>query len=187
MPLKDREARLAYARTKQRHKTAQSKAYRRAYQQRPEYKAAKKEQRSQPGRKAATRELQRKRNAELPDDEHLRRKAYNKQRQLARTATSRANPFGAHLYIMKRSDLEGVFKVGRAADPNFRAFALANGHLFKMVVVLVYPDMGKHETVVHDALAPFKIRGDGSGREWYKIEEQKIIELVRHAISQFEH
>ena len=76
----------------------------------------------------------------------------NRARQRACSAESRANQFGAHLYIMQRSDLEGYFKVGHAADPEWRAKLLGSGHLFKMIVHKVYRDLGHLEGLLHKAV-----------------------------------
>ena len=84
---------------------------------------------------------------------------------------------------MQRSDLEGYFKVGRAADPEWRAKILGSGHLFKMIVHKVYRDLGHLEGLLHKAVENNRAMSQGTGHEWYYMPLDELLSQADAVIS----
>ena len=104
------------------------------------------------------------------------------------TAKSRSLPNGYTLYIMMTDSLPGVYKVGRASDPEFRARDLSGGFFDRYEVVKVYEGFGKHETLVHTTLAPFMISTPKKPKtEFFRIPYEQLVEKINGVVSQFEH
>ena len=108
------------------------------------------------------------------------------------SAKSRSRPNGHDLYIMKCDYFPDHYKVGRAADPHWRARGVESGWFFAVEVVQVYDGFGKHEKLVHAELAPFEIQrfgrtGNRSRTEWFRLPYGELVEKINSVISQFEH
>ena len=84
---------------------------------------------------------------------------------------------------MQRSDLEGYFKVERAADPEWRAKILGSGHLFKMIVHKVYRDLGHLEGHLHKAVENNRAMSQGTGHEWYCMPLDELLSQADAVIS----
>jgi len=78
----------------------------------------------------------------------------------------------SYLYVMERSDLPGVVKIGRSENPGRRARDLAEAQIFTMRVAHVIPDQkiehaSKLEALVHNELS--YAREPGNSREWFRM------------------
>ena len=117
-----------------------------------------------------------------------RESEYKRKRYAARAEMTRSNPRGAHLYIMKRSDLEGHFKIGKTKDPEKRARELGQCHIFTMQILKIYEHKGKYEQQVHDTLGDYRTikcvtgRGVVNGCEWYTITQESVMEIVQKTV-----
>ena len=122
-----------------------------------------------------------------------REREWKRNRYLVMTAVRHSTPPGAHLYIMKRSDVDGLFKVGHSADPTFRAKELSAGHIFTVEIIRIYEHLGSHEQEVHDALEDYRAvkhiakRGKVSGCEWFWVSQEKLFKIMIEVLSPYEH
>ena len=95
----------------------------------------------------------------------------------------------SYLYVMERSDLPGVVKIGRSEDPERRARTLAQAHLFTMRVVHVIPDRqieyaSEIEALVHRELG--HAREPGNSREWFRLSADVAACIIWRVYAQFE-
>ena len=115
-------------------------------------------------------------------------KAYRKAQNAAISAKSRSRPYGHDLYIMAIDRFPGEFKVGRAADPQYRAKNMSAGYPWHVDVVGVFEGFGEHEKLVHEALSSYMVSTPKKqNTEWFRLPYEELIEKINSAISQFEH
>ena len=105
-----------------------------------------------------------------------------RERRQAATAKSRSRPFGNDLYVIECSRFPGEYKVGRAADPHYRAEQLSHGMPCYFKVSKVYEGHGKYETLVHNALASFMVKGEKSKNEWFCIPYDDLIDKIEEVL-----
>ena len=142
---------------------------------------------------AANREYARQRAAEYrqihPDQNRQRCAAwylkhkdeYNEIRRAANAAWREANPRGdrgQHLYILERSDLPGIYKIGQSGCPTDRALRMQESHLFDVKLINSYQHMGCHESAVHIALQDYRMRSGKNSREWFEAPIEQIYETI---------
>ena len=84
---------------------------------------------------------------------------------------------GEHLYILRRSDMPDLYKIGRSYNPRARAIALSNGQCFKVEVVATYDGNGQSELPVQYGLDRYRVQG-GSSREWFRAPLDVIYSVV---------
>lgn len=84
-----------------------------------------------------------------------------------------------YLYIIRYRDgnPKPWLKVGRALDPLRRLRELQACTPFWLELVDSWPDMGHCESMLHNALLPFRV--DGPSREWYHVSADVVRWLVR--------
>ena len=81
-----------------------------------------------------------------------------------------------------------MYKVGCAADPHYRARDLSAGFFDQIEVARVYEGFGKHETLVHDALAPFMVSTSKKPRtEWFRLPYEELLAKIIEVLTPFEH
>ena len=115
-------------------------------------------------------------------------KASVRERSKAITAKSRSRPNGHDLYVMQCDSFPGLYKIGCAADPHYRATILSSGFFDKVEVAKVYEGFGKHEKLVHEALTPFMHTTPKKPKtEWFRLPYEELVEKINSVISQFEH
>ncbi len=86
-----------------------------------------------------------------------------------------------HLYILASDALPGICKVGRSHDPQARAAELCHSLPFYLHLWSVFWGRGKDETVAHQALQSYHLKG-GPGTEWFRLEPQDACGIVARAI-----
>ena len=96
----------------------------------------------------------------------------------------------SYLYVMERSDLPGVVKIGRSENPEQRARSLALAHLFTVRVVHVIPDhkieyASEIEALVHTHLGGHA-REPGNSREWFRLAADVAACAIWRVYAQFE-
>ena len=107
------------------------------------------------------------------------KKAANKAYDAAISAKSRTRPRGHDLYIMKIPNHENWYKVGRAADPHYRAHNMSNGYPWKMEIVKVYDGCGKYEKTIHAKLKPLMVSSENKKEtEWFEISEDELMKQI---------
>ena len=84
---------------------------------------------------------------------------------------------GQNLYIMERSDMPGVLKIGRSDNPAKRAASLQCGHCFWVKVLATFPDAGCKEHAIHSALECYRVP-EGPGTEWFRVPFAMALETV---------
>ena len=95
------------------------------------------------------------------------------------TAKSKSRPRGYDLYIMKIPNHENWYKVGRAADPHYRAHNMSNGYPWKMEIVKVYDGCGKYEKTIHAKLKPLMVSSENKKEtEWFEISEDELMKQI---------
>ena len=115
-------------------------------------------------------------------------KAMKKLRNAKVTAVSRSRPRGRDLYIIKCDFMQGMYKVGRAADPVLRARNMSCGFPDQFEVAKVYESFGKHEKLVHEALSPYMVSTPKKPiTEWFRLPYEELVEKINSVISQLEH
>ena len=90
------------------------------------------------------------------------------------------------LYVMSYSfDPSGGllgFKVGKALDAKTRARQLSACHNFDMVVHAIFPNMGQHESEIHDKLRQYKNKL-GHGNEWFQLPLEALLQTIGCVLS----
>ena len=81
------------------------------------------------------------------------------------------------MYIMQRSDVRGVLKVGRSNDPMKRATQLQIGQCFWVSVLATFPNAGSKERAVHTILDPHRV-SEGTGTEWFRVSFSQAMSAV---------
>ena len=105
-----------------------------------------------------------------------------KAKKNTRTAKSRSRPNGNDLYVMECSRFPGEYKVGRAADPHYRAVQLSAGMPCYFKVSKVYDGHGKCESLVHAALRSFMVKGEKSKSEWFRLPYDELIDKIEDVL-----
>ena len=84
---------------------------------------------------------------------------------------------GEHLYILRRSDMPDLYKIGRSYNARARAIALSNGQCFKVEVVATYDGNGQSELPVQYGLDRYRVQG-GSSSECFRAPLEVIYSVV---------
>ena len=93
------------------------------------------------------------------------------------SAKSRSRPNGHDLYVIECKRFPGEYKVGRAADPHFRAVQLSAGMPCYFKVSKVYVGQGIYEKTIHDALTSFRVNEEKYS-EWFRIPYDELIDKI---------
>lgn len=84
---------------------------------------------------------------------------------------------GLHLYILERSDVTGLLKIGRSGCPAERAMELERSQAFHVNVAHVFPNLGLCEQALHDEFAHRRANA-GAGREWFQTSVLEVVACV---------
>ena len=76
----------------------------------------------------------------------------------------------------------GEYKIGRAADPHFRAAQLSSGMPCYFKVAKVYEGHGNYETTIHNALASFRVNEEKPNTEWFCIPYDDLIDKIEDVL-----
>ena len=175
MPFKDIQKKREYA--KNHSQDTDRKAAKKAYEQTDKRKAVRKAYNHSGARKAYRKAYAQ------SDAGKAKGKAYSKAHQSALSAKSRSRPDGHDLYIMQIPNHENWYKVGRAADPHYRAMNLSAGYPWQVNVVEIYGGCGKYEKMVHDKLRPFMVSSENKKEtEWFEIAEDELMKQIEDVL-----
>ena len=148
----------------------QTPEQRRVYRQTEAYKIKKRAYRATP-KHLAHRRIHR-----LQPDVRARERQWKRKPDACPTQTI--------LYVMTIDEIPGVYKIGRCSDLERRRRALNRCHSFNLRVVANYPDCGRLELPVHDLLAPYLKKTEGStSREWFKCSLGHIHNTIQSVIT----
>ena len=99
------------------------------------------------------------------------------------SAKSRSRPNGKDLYVFQCHRFPGEYKIGRAADPEYRAMNLSSGWHFKVKVAKVFEGFGHMEKRVHYMLEDFMIRDEEKkNTEWFRIPYEDLIDKIEDVL-----